>query len=243
MTRWWALPLALMVWLGAAPAFAQAKPAAPAKPSPTQPPATRSSRGEGIGVRGFVTFGNFTARAAETFDAVLGANSGPVFGGGGQVLLPRGLYVELSAARFRRDGERVFIGPNQQIFPLGIPVEVTLTPLEITGGWRYRHCPRTPRTRTRICRPTVVPYVGGGLSSYRYQETSQFSDGDDVDARFSGFHALGGVEYRALAWLAVGGEFAWSSIADALGDGGVAAVFEENNLGGTTLRVKISVGR
>jgi hypothetical protein len=66
---------------------------------------------------------------------------------------------------------------------------------------------------------------------------------DDVDERFSGFHLLGGVEYRAMPWLAVGGELAWSSIADALGEGGVSAAFNETDLGGLTMRLKVSIGR
>jgi hypothetical protein len=130
------------------------------------------------------------------------------------------------------------------VFRLGIPLEVTITPIEITGGWRYRRCPRTSKPRVGGCRPTIVPYGGGGYSSYRYQETSDFADADeDVDERFGGFHVVGGVEYLPLGWMAVGGEVAWSSIADALGEGGVSAAFDENNLGGTTIRLKISIGR
>ena len=50
-------------------------------------------------------------------------------------------------------------------------------------------------------------------------------------------------EYRALPWLAIGGEVAWSSVPDALGAGGVSAVFGEDNLGGTTIRIKATFGR
>jgi opacity protein-like surface antigen len=140
--------------------------------------------------------------------------------------------VEVAAAQFRADGERAFVGPNDEVFKLGIPVEITVTPIEITGGWRWRRWNR------------LVPYGGGGFSSYRYRETSDFADPDeDVDERFNGFHVLGGAEYRALDWLAVGGEVAWSSIPDAIGNAGVSAVFNEDNLGGTSLRLKISVGR
>jgi hypothetical protein len=236
---------ALLLIVSSSATLAQGKPSPPAPQKPATPkPTTPASPRETIGVRGFATLGGFWARAADTFDAVLGSNAGFVFGGGAQVLFPRGFFVEASASRFRREGERVFIGPDQELFPLGIPLEVTLTPFEITGGWRYRHCPRTVKTRAVVCRPTVVPYGGGGFSSYRYQETSDFADDDDnVDERFGGFHLLGGVEYRATPWLAVGGELAWSSIPDAIGEGGVSAAFNETDLGGITMRVKISVGR
>jgi opacity protein-like surface antigen len=185
-----------------------------------------------VGVRGFATFGNITFQAEESFDAIFETPSGPIFGGGGQVLLPWGIYVEVAASQFKRDGERAFVGPDQEVFRLGIPLEVTITPLEVTGGWRFRKWER------------FVPYGGGGYSSYRYKETSDFADPDEnVDERFSGFHVVGGAEYLPFRWIAIGGEVAWSSIADALGQGGVSAAFNEDNLGGTTVRLKISVGR
>jgi len=191
-----------------------------------------------IGVRGFMTFGSITFQARNTFDAVLGAPSGPIFGGGGQVLLPSGIYLEVSASRFKQDGERVFVGPGNDVFRLGIPLNVTITPLEITGGFRLRS-----RSRVGVM-SRVVAYGGGGYSSYRYQETSDSAEpSENVDERFSGFHVVGGAEYQASRWLAIGGEVAWSSIADALGAGGASAAFAEDNLGGTTFRLKLSVGR
>jgi hypothetical protein len=89
-----------------------------------------------------------------------------------------------------------------------------------------------------------MPYVGGGYSAYKYTESSEFSaQGEDVDQWFGGFHLLGGADYQAIRWLACGGEIGWSTIPDALGAGGVSAGFEENNLGGVTVRLKVVVGR
>jgi hypothetical protein len=186
-----------------------------------------------IGVRGFGVVGNMTFTAKESFEAVLDRSSGPIFGGGAQLLLPWNLYVEMGAWRFKQDGERVFIGPNGEVFKLGVPLEITVTPLEITGGYRFT-----------MLSPKFTPYAGLGYSSYRYQETSAVADaGEDVDERFAGFHVQAGAEYQFLRWLAAGGEVAWSSVADAIGQGGVSAHFNEDNLGGTSIRLKISVGR
>lgn len=185
-----------------------------------------------ISVRGFATLGNITFQAQDSFDAIFDRSSGPIIGGGAQVLLRRGIFVEVGASRFKQEGERAFVTATGEVFRLGIPLVVTITPLEITGGWRYRKWPR------------IVPYGGAGYSVYRYRETSDFADPDEnVDERFGGFHFLGGAEYQPLRWLAVGGEVVWASVPDALGNGGVSAAFNEDNLGGTTLRVKISVGR
>lgn len=231
--------------LCAVAAQAQTKPTPPAKPRPA---ATRAAQppSSPIGVRGFVAFGSITFQAEDSFDAILDSAAGPIWGGGGTVLLPRGFYVEVAASRFKREGERAFVGPapDREVFKLGIPLEVAITPIELTGGWRYRHCPRTAKPRPGGCQPRIIPYAGGGFSSYRYQETSEFADSDeDVDERFNGYHVVGGVEYLPLRWMAIGGEVAWSSVPDALGQGGVSAVFNEDNLGGSTVRLKISFGR
>jgi hypothetical protein len=208
------------------PAAAQAR--RPASP----PPAQRNT----LGVRGFGMFGNVTFTATESFDAVLDRDSGIIYGGGGQLLLPwADLFVEVGAWRFKGEGQRVLIGANDQLFRLDETLEITVTPIEITGGVRF---PRVTRSRK------FVPYGGVGYSSYRYQETSEFAqDDENVDERFGGFHLLGGGEYQITRWLAVGGEVAWSTVADAIGEGGVSAHFNEDNLGGTSIRLRVSVGR
>src|SRR5688500_16614357 len=120
-----------------------------------------------VGVRGFGMFGNFTLTATQSFEAVLDKSRGPIFGGGAQVLLPWGIYLEVGAWRFAQSGERVFIAPDGTVFKLGIPVDIKITPIEVTGGLRFR-------TITR--RRNVVPFVGAGYSRYRYQETSAFAE-------------------------------------------------------------------
>ena len=66
--------------------------------------------------------------------------------------------------------------------------------------------------------PKLVPYAGGGFTMYGYKETSSFSTpAEDVDERFNGYHVIGGVEYKVLRWLGLGGEAAWTTIPDAIG--------------------------
>lgn len=202
-----------------------------------QQPAPTTTRGavprEPFGVRGFGLFGVNYFAASDTFEAVLGSRSGGILGGGVQVAFPIGLYAEVGAWRFSKDGERVFVGPDDDVFPLGIPTTVKVTPLELTGGWRFARLSRH-----------VVPYAGAGVNWYRYEETADFADaGDDVDERFTGYHLVGGVEVHLLRWLHASGEVAWSRVPDALGTGGASAAFDEDDLGGTSLRVKILVGR
>jgi hypothetical protein len=191
------------------------------------------ARAQGIGARGFAMVGNFTFSAEDSFKAILDKNNGVIFGGGGQVLLPWNIYVEIGAWRFKDNGERVFVTANNEVFKLGQRVDINVTPVELTAGYRF----------TQVS-SRIVPYAGVGYSSYRYKETSEFADANEnVDERFPGFHLQGGVEFLPMRWLAVGGEVTWSSIADAIGEAGVSKHFNEDNLGGTSFRLKIIVGR
>jgi hypothetical protein len=137
--------VALLISLAPGEAAAQAKPR-PRRPLPPPlPPPT-------LEIGGYAMLGVMNFTAADSFDAILGSGSGTIFGGGARLGLPfGGLFVDVGAWRFRGDGERVFVFDGQE-FPLDIPVEITITPLELTAGWQFRFR-RAPRFR---------PYVGGG---------------------------------------------------------------------------------
>jgi hypothetical protein len=201
---------------------------ASSSPALAQAPPSRS-----IQIGGYAMVGQFTFTAVKSFEAVLGKSSSPIFGGGATVGLPiGGLYVDLGAWRFTDEGERVLV-LNNEVFPLGIPLTVTIIPVEITAGWKFR-----------FANSNFVPFVGGGFTSYGYKETSTFAaSGENTDDRFTGYHLTGGVEYKVMRWLGVGGEFTWTRIPNAIGSAGVAKVFDETDLGGTSIRARLTVGR
>ena len=183
-------------------------------------------------VRGFADVGMTTFTAGESFDAVFDTKGGTVFGGGGEVVLPQRIFASVRLSRFRATGERVFVFEDE-VFKLGIPVAMTITPVELTGGYRFDFGQR------------FVPFAGGGVGWHRYEETSEFAtDEENVKERHTGYHILGGAELRIARWLAVAGEAQWTTVADALGQdpNGVSAHFGETDLGGRTLRVKIVIG-
>jgi opacity protein-like surface antigen len=186
-----------------------------------------------LAVRGFASGGLMIFSASESFDAVLGKRSLPTFGGGIEVVLRDNIFIGVGAWRASQEGERVFVGPDDEVFPLGIGLNVKVTPIELTGGWRFTNVSRR-----------FVPYIGGGFSSFKYSEDTDTSESDDdVDERFSGGHLLGGVEVRVSSWIGVSGEVVWTTIPDALGEAGASKAFDETNLGGTAIRVKVVVGR
>jgi opacity protein-like surface antigen len=172
--------------------------------------------------------------AAESFKAVLDSRSGLLFGGGGEARLRSGLLFGVRVSRFERSGARVFVHQGQ-VFDLGIPATVTLTPVEAVAGYRFGN---------RAAR--ALPYVGGGVGWHRYQERSDFATtAENVSETFTGYHVLGGVEWRATPLIGFAGEAQWTTVPDALGQhpGSVSAAFGERNLGGVGARVRVIVGR
>jgi hypothetical protein len=190
-----------------------------------------------------------TFTASESFKAILGSANGPIFGGGVEAVFPQHVFVSLHATRFRKTGQRVFLFEGQQ-FDLGIPTTITVTPVEVSAGYRFERT-RTVRrpgpVRPGTVRPArLIPYVGGGVGWHRYEETSKFATADEnVKEQKIGFQVLGGAEYRVSRWLGVGGEAEWARVSNALGQdpNGVSATFNETDLGGASFRAKLVIGR
>jgi hypothetical protein len=74
--------------------------------------------------------------ADTTFDAVFGQSFGALFGGGARVERGR-LWVEVTASRFRRTGERAFATDGEG-YGVDIPLTVTIRPIEFAAGYRFR---------------------------------------------------------------------------------------------------------
>jgi opacity protein-like surface antigen len=207
---------------GPAPsAAARAIAAAEAEPS--------LERARSVGVLGFGQFGYTQFAARQSFAAVMGQAGGVVFGGGGELRLGRGLFVNGSIERFSKTGQRVFV-LDGEVFRLGIADTITLTPITLTAGWRF-------------VMNRATPYIGGGMGRIYYKEDSNFAEAaENVNARFTSYHALGGVEFRN-GWVATAFEVQYSHIPGAIGIGGASEAFHESNLGGLVGRVKVLVGR
>ena len=185
-------------------------------------------------VQGFFELGSMSFRASESFDAIFGESTAGLLGGGGQVTLHRGavsgLFFGVSVERLKKTGERVFLF-GEQVFPLGIELRTKITPILVTAGWKFAPAGR------------IVLYVGGGYGSYKYEEASDFAEGDEnVSERFNGYHMLGGAEFDLWRWIGAGAEVRWATVPDALGEGGASAAFEDDNLGGFSFQFKVLVG-
>lgn len=219
-------------------AVAQVEPVDAAEPpAPAEPPRTRPSPASSTstrtthrrGIRGFVqgAYGRFSAN--RSFDAVLDQSGGPWLGGGAQYLTTQGFFVEGAVDWFRRTGERVFVS-GDEVFKLGIANTINIVPLSITGGYRF------PRTG-------VAPYIGVGAGRYFFKETSEFaSESENVSIRLTSYHVLAGAELRAHRNVGIGVEAQYTHVPGGL-DAGVAEIFDEHDLGGFQVRVKLFFGR
>ena len=193
---------------------------------------------ERTSVRGFGQIGLIRFTASDSFETVTGSKFGIMYGGGAQVALRNGLFVQGSVERYQDAGQRVFVFRNEstgsdEVFPLGIRNTITVTPIQVTAGYR------------QVAPSGLAGYVGAGGGVHLYKEESEFAlPADNIDEKFASYHILGGAEWPLWSWLWLGGEGQWSWVPDAIGEGGVSAArfFDEDDLGGFTLRFKLSVG-
>ena len=183
-----------------------------------------------IGFRAYGIFDADTMAAKDSFEAVLGTSRLTAFGGGVDVTdIWKHVFVRVAATHASKDGSRVFVS-GSQVFPLGIPLTVTMTPIEAGGGWRFASKGSG-----------VTPYVGASFLSVGYTETSKFADAaENTSERFSGQDVFGGVEFGAK-WIAVAAEVQYRRVPNALVAGGVSQDFDENDLGGFTARITFGI--
>ena len=181
-------------------------------------------------IRGFGQTGGMLFTAHDSFDTIMDTAFGLFHGGGAQVVLPNGTFLQASAERYRKRGSRALVS-GDQIFLLDIPSEVTVTPVLATVGYRV---PESAR---------YTPYVGAGLGWHSLREDSASgAAGETITQRKLGYHVVGGVDVPLARWVGVAGEVQWSTVPKALGETGVSAVFDEDDLGGTTFRLKVTFG-
>lgn len=165
--------------------------------------------------------GYFGMSASNSASAVFDSTGGPTFGGAARLAFWRGAFLAVGARTFSREGERVFVlTPSSPVQKLGFPVEVRLTPLFVSAGYRLRHG------------SLLVPYVSAGVAITRYNETSDVA-GESFDESFTrtGFTGAIGVEV-GRGTFRFGGEVGYTSVPEAIGVGGVSKVYGEDDIGG-----------
>jgi opacity protein-like surface antigen len=184
-----------------------------------------------IGLQGYFTYGTTMFAATDTLEAVTGDASATGVGFGATITnIWRQLFVDVGIQLQTLDGERVFAVAGQ-VYSLGTPTTIKTQSVDIVAGWRV------PIGR-------IIPYAGAGLSVISYSETSPFANpGDDVDESASGLGILGGVDVMVVRWVRVGGEFRFRLVEGVLGNQGLSAALGDDQLGGSSVALRVSVGR
>ena len=199
---------------------------APAGPA-FQPAAPTPGR---LRIRAFGQVGGTLFTADDSFDTVLGSPFGPIYGGGAQVVFPNSAFIQVSYERFRETGTRALVS-GTQIFTVDTPATVEVQPIAVTVGYLS-----PPSGR-------LAPYLGAGIGWHVLTEESPTISQTRTREGKPGYHIVGGVEFVISRWVAVAGEAQWAYVPDLIGETGISAAFEEDDLGGGTFRFKFIVGR
>jgi hypothetical protein len=184
-----------------------------------------------LSFRPFVMVSEQKFVATKTFEAAFGQANQFLWGGGLNITSEDRYYLEVSASRFKKTGTRALFFDGQT-FDLHIPQRVTITPLEITAGYRFHKW------------RTILPTVGAGVGLYRYKQDSDFSTGDEnVDTQHAGLIAEGGVEVRVHRWVGIAADLHYTHVPGILGDAGFSKDAGEKDLGGLAGRFKVIIGK
>jgi len=185
----------------------------------------------GVGVHAYAAIDANSMAASRSFEGVLGTSTLIGYGGGVDLTdIWKRLFLRVAVTHASKTGSRaIFTGTD--IVSLNIPLTVSMTPVELGGGWRFLP------SRSR-----VVPYAGAAALLLSYKETSKFADaGENVSDTFTGYEAFGGVDVGLTKWLVAGGEAQYRGVPNALGDAGLSQQLNESNLGGFTFRFTIGI--
>ncbi|MBZ0111943.1 MAG: porin family protein [Thermoanaerobaculia bacterium] len=159
----------------------------------------------------------------DTFDAVYGGDTMPQFGLDFRVRLGRSWRAHLAADHGTLDGELVIVTPSGPV-GTGVETQLTLTPVHLSIERLFR-----------AGRPWSL-YLGAGPTYLDWEDDNDFETTSGSDL---GYHAVFGAE-RNFGQTAVGGEVRYSTISDAIGEGGASQFFGEDDLGGVSLHLVVS---
>jgi opacity protein-like surface antigen len=188
------------------------------------------ARAQGLGFEvegGYFQMTGAKDSAKAVFD---GSSGGFIFGAAIRMGLGRSFDLALGGRYFSKDGQRVFVDPGGEVFPLGHPLKIRTLPFALTGAWRI-----LPDSR-------LVPYLGAGVGLTSFREESTVGDLTESQSstKFS-FHVLGGVE-AGRGSVRFGLEARWFAAPDSAGVSGVSAYYGEKDVGGLSLSAKLIFG-
>ncbi len=147
-----------------------------------------------------------------TYDAIYGGDAFLLIGLDLELQIRKHFLVAVAWESGSIDGQRVI--PSLPQIQTVIKDELSLQPMHFTLGWLFR--PDKP----------VQVHVGAGLTSLSFDNKGP--DGSDSE---QGNQFVVGVR-RSFNRFSIGVEVRQTSVPDAIGKGGLSAIFDEDDLGG-----------
>jgi hypothetical protein len=198
------------------------------------PAAAQQRQRQPFTISAHLQFGRLSQSARESFNAILGRSSGQVFGAGAEIAFRSGLFARFDATYFSANGERVDL-VDDEIVPLGIPLLLSLTPIEFSGGYRFHAWRFGARKQVAL-----VPFVGAGAGVMRYHEETDDAHPDEgVDERHASYHVLVGLDVPLGKRIVIGTELTRRWVPGGLGAGGISQALGESDLGGATFLTRV----
>ena len=172
---------------------------------------------------------NASNSAKAVFD---GTSGGPTGGLALQYGLGESFFIRAAGRYFQRNGERVFVeSPGSPVFGLGHPLKVRIIPAYGLIGFRF--------LQGGSFRPYIG--VGGGITSYHEESDVAGEIFTSTATKPSGQGVLG-LDY-GRGTVRFGGEVMYSLVPNTIGFDGVSRVYGEDDVGGVTAVVRISLVR
>lgn len=189
--------------------------------------------GSGLGAAIYGGVGAVAPDASKSIEAVSGLTTLESWTVGARVTgLWRNLFADVAVSEQAFDGERVFLH-NGTVYGLGIPLSVTMRPIDAALGWRFGD--RDGRFH---------PYVGLGASRISYKERGDFAAaGDNVTGEATGLLVMGGLDVTLWRWVAAGADLRYRKVTGVLGESGVSADYGDDQLGGAAVTFRVVIGR
>jgi hypothetical protein len=178
---------------------------------------------------GWYDMTNSANSAKAVFD---GQSGGPVFGASVRLPFGQSFFVSAHGRFFQKKGERAFVeAPGKPVFRLGHPLEVRIIPAYAMLGYEFGGR-----------RSSFQPYLGlgAGITSYR-EESTVAGETDTFSATKPSYHLALGVDY-GRGGVRFGVEVGYSAAPNVIGEEGVSAVYDENDVGGLTVVARIDFG-
>lgn len=169
--------------------------------------------------------------ASDSYDASFDGDAMTQFGVQFELVMLRHFLIGLVYETGEVDGHQLL-----SVDPLvrsNVEETLTLSPIHLTFGWVF--APTAPLHGFVGVGPTLLDWEDKTQANPEFGTPGQAESGSDV-----GYHAAAGLRWATFNHrLILGGELRFSSVPDAVGEAGATRLFDEDDLGGTTVGLSL----